>query len=428
MKKLAFLFCIGLLFAACENDSNSGAVDYKVNEPVFMSSELFRNSVNVTNDARELNGIGKICFYNGYLYISDSGKGIHIIDNTNPSNPQNVGYIELIGNYDITVRDDLLYADALIDLVWFDVSNPSNPVLKGRLENAFPEVLPPVENEYGYDYGLCYNSKENEIVVGWNVKRRVESIEDYYSQRIIGGNSNWGIWLENMANFDSSSGNKSGGSGITGSMSRFSLYDNYLYAVINNQMIILDLTDETPVKAVENLYIGGNVETIFSYEDKMFMGTPTGMMIYSVENPLAPEYCSMIWHVYGCDPVIVEDDLAYVTIHAGNFCGQDNNELFIVDVSNVYQPKQLVSYTMTSPKGLGIDKGTLFLCDDGLKAFKLTDPQTLMSNQLIHIKGMDGYDLIPYNNVLMMITDKGLYQYDYSNLNDIKQLSILSIK
>ena len=157
------------------------------------------------------------------------------------------------------------------------------------------------------------------------------------------------------------------------------------------------------------------------------MGTPTGLVIYSVEDPLKPTYCSGIWHVYGCDPVVVEDDLAYVTIHSGNFCGQDNNELFIIDVSDVYHPRQLVSYTMKSPKGLGIDNETLFLCDEGLKVYKLGEPQTLMSNRLIHHQGMDGYDVIPYNNVLMMIADKGLYQYDYSNLNNIKELSFLPI-
>ncbi|MDR3058499.1 MAG: hypothetical protein LBU84_10220, partial [Prevotella sp.] len=117
----------------------------------------------------------------------------------------------------------------------------------------------------------------------------------------------------------------------------------------------------------------------------------------------------------------------YVTVRSGNFCGQNSNELFIVDVSDVKHPKQIVSYSMTNPKGLGIDNGTLFLCDDGLKIFKSDDPQKLMSNQLQHHKGMDGFDVIPSNNVLMMIADDGLYQYDYSDLKNIKQLSKLSI-
>jgi len=107
------------------------------------------------------------------------------------------------------------------------------------------------------------------------------------------------------------------------------------------------------------------------------MGTPTGMLIYSASDPLNPEYQSSISHVFGCDPVVVANDLAYVTVHSGNNCGQNTNELFIVDVSNVKSPKQLVSYGMTNPKGLGIDNGMLFLCDDGLKVFSIKSPEEL---------------------------------------------------
>ena len=83
---------------------------------------------------------------------------------------------------------------------------------------------------------------------------------------------------------------------------------------------------------------------------------------------------------------------------------------------------------MTKPKGLGIDNGTLFLCDDGLKIYNADDPQTLMANRLAHYSGMEGYDVIPYNNVLMMIAEDGIYQYDYSDLEEIRLLSKIAVK
>ena len=192
-------------------------------------------------------------------------------------------------------------------------------------------------------------------------------------------------------------------------------------------MSIIDLSGNEPEKAVESIYIGMNVETIFSYKDNMFMGTPWGMVIYSVANPLKPEYMSSVSHVWGCDPVVVEDDIAYVTIHVGNFCGQNANELLIYDVSNVREPRHIVTYGMTKPKGLGIDNGTLFVCDNGLKIFDASDPLTLMGKRLAHYSGMEGFDVIPFNNVLMMIAEDGLYQYDYSDLTKIYQLSKLPI-
>jgi len=193
-------------------------------------------------------------------------------------------------------------------------------------------------------------------------------------------------------------------------------------------MNIFDLTGDKPKKAAENVYLGWNVETIFSYKDNMFMGTPTGLVIYSVVDPLKPVYQSSISHVYGCDPVVVDNDLAYVTVHStGNFCGQNANELEIIDVADVKKPKLLVSYGMKSPKGLGIDNGKLFLCDDGLKVFSITKPETLLANMVAHYSGMDGYDLIPFNKTLMMMADDGIYQYSYSNTNEIKLLSKLPI-
>jgi hypothetical protein len=349
--------------------------------------------------------------------------GIHILDNRNPSQPHNVGFIELLGNADIAIKDNKLYADSYIDLVWFDVSDPANPQLDGRLENAFPEALPVIENGYSYDYSMIYNEKgekKSGIVVGWNLKHRVESVTSTRH------NDWWGVLTDEYVYSGSDKGG-SMSSGVNGSMSRFTLYDKYLYAVINDQMCIFDLSESKPT-AKGSEYIG-NVETIFSYKDNLFLGMPTGMSIYSVKDPLKPVRCSTITHVLGCDPVVVDNDLAYVTVHSGNFCGQNNDELFIVDVKDVYHPSQLVSYKMTNPKGLGIDNGHLFLCDDGLKVFKIgKDPQMLIANQTLHKTGMDGYDLIPYENVLMMIADDGLYQYDYSDWENIRELSVIPIR
>jgi hypothetical protein len=415
MKKVFLLSVLASLLMACDY-SYTEKFTYQINEPVFMSEAAFRSSVKVTAEKREISNYGKICFYNGYLFISESAVGVHILDNRNPSQPNHVGFIELLGNADIAIKDNRLYADSYIDLVWFDISNPAQPQLTGRLENAFPEALPAIDNNYGYDYGMVYGEKKSGIVVGWALKERVGEITH---------DGRWGG--ETVVDYAMADGSESMAAGANGSMSRFALYDRYLYAVINYQMCIFDLSESDPVNK-GNIYVG-DVETIFSYKDNMFLGTPAGMSIYSVKNPVEPEHCSTIWHVLGCDPVVVDNDLAYVTVHSGNFCGQNNDELFIVDVADVYHPARPVSYKMKNPKGLGIDNGALFLCDDGLKVFRISDnPQTLAANLVVHIPGMDGYDLIPYENVLMMIADKGLCQYDYSDLNNIRVLSVIPIR
>jgi len=401
-------------------------VTYRINEPVFMSKEEFRNSVKVSAVPQQITAFGKISFYQGYLFMSETGKGIHIINNQDPRNPHTVGYIALLGNADLSVRNNILYADSYVDLVWFDVSNPAQPELKGRLKDVFPEALPLVRNSQGIDWELSFGEKREEgVIVDWVEVERTEPVRNYRNNWIWGGG--WffrGGGTTSEVDFD---GYKGGGNSINGSMSRFSIYQTYLYAVINNQMAIFDLSKPEPEKAVENIYVGWNVETIFSYKDHLYMGTPTGMLIYSVENPLKPAFRSSIQHVFGCDPVVVEDDIAYVTIHSGDNCGQDNNELIIIDVKDKWRPRQIVSYAMTRPKGLGIDNKILFVCDDGLKIFNAANPQTIMANQLAHYKGIAGFDVIPFNNILMMIAENGIYQYDYTDINNIKQISFLKV-
>jgi len=423
MKKILFLFSLTLLaLTGCE-DKVTETVTYKINEPIFMSTATFRNSVKVTAEPQKITSIGKMCFYNNYLYISEPEKGIHIINNTDPANPQMIGFIQLLGNADLAIRNGMLYADSYIDLVWFDVTNPALPELKGRLDSIFPTAMPMIPNNYGYDYSSIYSGKSKGIVIGWELKERTEEVTHY-----TGGWEKGGVLYDGTGIALNSGSGSSNSTGVNGSMSRFSIYNNYLYSVVNNYLNIFDLSNVIPTKAGADFYIGRNVETIFSYKDNMFMGTPTGMLIYSVKDPVKPSFQSSLSHVYGCDPVVVENDLAYVTVHSGNLCGQTNNELFIVNVSDVKNPKQIVSYTMTNPKGLGIDNGRLFLCDDGLKVFNVTDPQKIMSNQLAHYSGMDGYDVIPQNNILMMIASDGLYQYDYSDITNIKQISKIPIE
>ncbi len=431
MKKIIIsLLLVGTgLFYAC-NDTITDVITYQVNEPVMMSFDDFRGPVNVSELPQEIVQQGKMCFYGGYLYVSEPEKGIHIIDNRDPSSPENIGFIELMGNVDLAISQGKLFADSYIDLVWFDINNPDKPEYKGRLENVFPQVLPQITNNYSYDYAKVYPEGGREgIIVGWKLVERKERVERsrYDTDAYVYMNAE-------KASVPSSNG-------LTGSMARFSLYTQkasemigvydgptYMYAIINNQLSIFGLSAAEPVKISENIYIGYNVETIFSYEDKLFMGTPNGLLIYSIEDPLSPRFRSFIGHIWGCDPVVVENNIAFVTVRSGNMCGQNANELIIIDVSNVDAPRPIATYNMKNPKGLGIDNGTLFLCDDGLKVYDAKDPLIMMGKRLAHYPGMDAYDVIPFNNVLMTIADDGIYQYDYQNLDEIKFLSKIAIR
>ncbi len=419
MKKLNGLWYLFFLCLMCaclhdkEDEYTEETVTYEINEPVLRAVAEIRQAGQPAGP-RKITEVGKMCFYNGYLYISAPGQGIHIVDNRKPSAPRQAGFIELPGTYELAIRENRLYADSYIDLVWFDLSDPERPGVKGRVENVFEQVLPPTGNEHGYDYDRCYAVAEraDSVVAGWKLATRTQTIRRY-------------PWYVNCGDGVVNSGQTS--QGLNGSMSRFGLYQSYLYVLGMARMHIFDLAGEVPARVGTDIELKGLAETIFPYKDCLFMGTPSGMLIYSLKNPFAPEYCSTVRHIYGCDPVVVENDRAYVTIRAGNACGQSGNLLQVIDVSDVKWPVEIVSYAMTGPKGLGIDRGTLFVCDDGLKVYRTDDPQQLMANCLLHAPDIKGYDVIPAGQVLMVMAEDGLYQYDYTDLNRITFLSKLPV-
>ena len=154
------------------------------------------------------------------------------------------------------------------------------------------------------------------------------------------------------------------------------------------------------------------------------------MRVYSLAEPSAPNYLSSVEHMRACDPVVVQGDLAYVTLRSGNNnCAGISNELQVVNIKDIAAPSLLTTYGMHSPTGVGIDGQTLFVCDgdEGLKIYDATDPMAIDQHLLKKYPDIHAIDVIPHNGLLMAIGTDGLYQYDYSDLNNIKQISALKI-
>jgi hypothetical protein len=116
-----------------------------------------------------------------------------------------------------------------------------------------------------------------------------------------------------------------------------------------------------------------------------------------------------------------------VTLRTGTVCEGFINQLEIIDVQNPASPALMVTYPMTNPHGLGIDDKTLFICDGnaGLKAFDITNINTVAQNILAHYKDINATDVIPFNDVLILVGSDGIFQYDYSDPANISLLSHL---
>lgn len=115
--------------------------------------------------AQEICQPGKIYIYGAYLFVNELHKGIHIIDNTDPSVPKNLSFIKIIGNVDMAVKHGYLYADHLTSMVVFDVSNPERAKFIKAVENAFDQG----NNDFPAQTGVHFECVDPEKgpVIGW---------------------------------------------------------------------------------------------------------------------------------------------------------------------------------------------------------------------------------------------------------------------
>jgi hypothetical protein len=420
-----FLSVFICLTYSCEDQRE---VTFTANVPVYLSYEDFRIPVVVEN-SRELKKPGKIYFKDNFIYINEINKGIHIINNSDPSNPQNLKFIPIQGNFDIAIRDNYLYADSYIDLLVFDISDLNNIREEKRIKNLFDYTLPPSNPDYPVDQ---IDDKKG-IVTGWEIKKitREETgniypypngpmswmgFDKYYSSEAS--------WISNPRGTVNASA-----SGTGGSMARFIVYNNYLYMISSYNIKIFSLIDAKNPSIAGTIYGGWGLETVFIADDYMYIGSQTGMEIYSLDNPFNPQKTGSYSHVTTCDPVVVEGNYAYVTLRSGTWCGDTINRLDVVDISNKVNPLRIRSYTMVNPHGLGIENSILFICDGtaGLKIYDASDINTITSHLISQFPDINAFDVIPMNGIMFLIGDDGLFQYDYSNLSNINQLSVIPV-
>jgi len=396
-----------------------------------MDYETLRSSVQPVA-ARSLVRPGKIYFKDNYLLIVEYREGIHLVDVSNPNNPQNKLFIEVPGCTDIAVKNNSLYVDSHVDLVTIDLSNINQPEETQRLKDIFPYTIPTPKNEK-LPYGEVDQKKG--IVIDWEEKWEKRELERiYYPAYPVYDKNYYSRYdVSSELNFAAAPGSGSGAAsfGKSGSMARFGLYDKYLYIADNYSLYLFNAENATAPFSSAKQWLNGLIETMFIYDDHIFFGMPNGMLVYDLVVPSAPKYKGMFWHTTACDPVVVQDGYAYITLRGGTTCNNSTvNRLDVVQCLDNYTKYTLInSYDLKEPYGLGIDGNTLFVCDGkaGLKVYDVADKRNIDRNMIAHFPSIQTYDVIPVNDYLFMIGSDGFYLYDYSDILDIRQIGHIPV-
>lgn len=253
-----------------------------------------------------------------------------------------------------------------------------------------------------------------------------------------------GISLISSCSDSDSSGshNNESGEGTGGSMARFTISGDYIYTVDHNSLKVTRIADPAKPEHVNTYALSnfrGDIETIFPYDGKLFIGSRSAMYIYDiVGDPECPQLLSYTSHFNSCDPVVAYGDYAYVTLSNGNqTCFRGVNELQIYDISNINNPVRVrtFDYGSLKPAGLGVDgtAGKLFVCTDkGVKIYDLGDDhsQITLAGEISNVPGVgtiNAYDVITLSGLLIVTGESGLFQFDYTQ-EPVKFLSSIDLR
>ncbi len=408
IKLLFVAVIISFVFNSCIKDKNYKTytiyrTEYSVKQSVKDDAHLQKPEA--------LKDLGSFVLYNNAMYINEKNKGIHVIDYSSPTSPVNKGFIPIPGNLGLSIKNNVLYADCYSDLFVFKISSNSTIELRNTVENLFL-------TRTGY-YDTNY-------VKSTVIKKDTTVTDVYYNSHYNNCYSCDNILYATANNAGPSNNNPTGGTSVGSSMAVFTIVNDYLYTVDNSNLNCFSLKEALHPLRESSQHVGWNIETIFPFKDKLFLGSRTGMFIYSLANPSSPSYISVFNHVRVCDPVIANDKFAFVTLRSGSGCGGSINQLNILNIENITSPALIKSFPFTNPHGLSKDGNVLFICDGtaGLKIVDASDVNNLQITKSLAIG--KAIDVVALNQKAFVMLEDAIKIYSYDQQFNISLLSSIN--
>ncbi len=408
MKQITLLLFAGLfagLFYSCNKDKGTATITYQEATAIYGDLEEVRQQpLNVAT--RPIDNPGKVFVGADFILLGEEEQGVHVIDNSDINNPQFVNFIEIPGNREFFVEGDYLYAESYYDLMKIDVSDLNNVQLAGRANNLFQE---PLTNDKGETL-LGFSYKE--------VTREVDIDSDLYTQIL----ADQYVYLDFAKNIIPKSAVPSSFAGNSnqqsGTVNRITYSQDHVYVINFNQMAIVDNRngDFTQVASPTQLDFPDDMETIFPYEDKLFVGSRSAMNIYDAASPRQPTDLYQFDHATSCDPVYPVDDVAYITLRTGDFseCPGHTNALVVLDIENLNSPSEVEEISMRSPYGMSLYNDLLFVGEgeNGLSVFDASDRKD--PDLVKKFDDIAAFDIIPHpahQGLILIAGPDGLSQF-----------------
>jgi len=412
MKKqlLVITALVSFVFSSCMKDKSYKT--YTIHRAEYSVKGSVKDNAKLQQPAT-LKNLGSFVLYNNTMYINEKNTGIHVVDYSNPTSPVNKGFIPIPGNTGLSIKNDVLYADCYCDLFVFKINPGSSIELQNTVVNTFQSRM------------LSQNFDTNYVQVTW-IKKDTTVSEAYYNSHYNNCYNCDQLIYSTQTTAGPHNNNPGGGTSAGSSMAVFTIVNDYLYTVDNSSLNSFSIKNALHPVLENTQQIGWNIETIFPFKDKLFIGSRTGMFIYSLENPAFPVYKSVFNHVRVCDPVIADDKYAFVTLRSGSGCGGSANQLDVLNIEDVTSPVLLKSFPFNNPHGLSKDGSVLFICDGtaGLKVADASDINNIQTKQSLAIG--KAIDVVALNQKAFVMLEDAIKIYSYDQQFNITLLSTIN--
>ncbi len=414
-KNFIYLASAAILLASC--NKNSGTITHTYNKATAQYADIneVRNTA-VAAPAKNIQKAGKIYFGNAVLLIGEPNKGIHVFDNSNPSNPVNVSFIDLPYTNEFYVHGNQIYAISHYDLVKINISDLANPVVESRLDNAFG--TPIKDNQGRILMGFTYevvteefklNSPEEEML------RQNNKLYYDYQDKLIP--------VSEVPSSFIGSGRKE-----KGTINKIALDNSHVYVVGGEELYTFQENGGSMSKVNEQ-EIGSDIETIYEEGDYLYVGTKSSMIVVNNSNPSSPTVSGRYTHEVSCDPVLPNGNIAYLTLRSvqADGCNGFVNLLEVIDITNKNNPTKIGDVTMASPYGMTMLDNHLFVGEgnNGISILDVTNASNPV--KLVTYTSIKAYDVLKHpslNDVILVTGNSGLKQYQFNpNTNTLVELS-----
>lgn len=420
MKKFLLVLTPFIMFCMQSCDRDLGTVNVSYTEATAIYGDLDEiRSTPINESVRTIEDPGKIYISESVILIGEEEKGIHVIDNSNEESPVNIGFLNVPGNREFFVKDDFIYAETYYDVVKIDISNPRQASIVSRAENVFQEPKTDAEGETLV--GFSFKDVTKELNEGSDLYNDI--LDDQFVYYDFARNI-----IPKSAVPASFAGNSNG---TSGTVNRVTVAHDRVYIINRTDLAILN-NEGSQLQKVDNnfSFFGWDMETVFPYEDKLFIGSRSSMDIYDVTDADQPQHVYNFQHATSCDPVLADQEAAYVTLRTADFspCPGDINALVTLDITELNRPTQTSEVTMESPYGMTLIGDKLYVAEgeQGLKIFDVSDRHN--PTILETVRDVQAYDILAHptkENLILVATPQGLSQFEVDVENKFTEKSTI---